>query len=105
MKVYHPSEKLTSLKTQILQLQLTLELSQIQEILSAYSDLLLFFAEYSFLFINDSTETPVLNDKHSNFEGCFITQDPARDGSNWYGYCGQNPVVDNNSSKRNLYLV
>ena len=23
----------------------------------------------------------------------FISEDPARDGSNWYGYAGQNPMV------------
>ena len=29
--------------------------------------------------------------------GRFITEDPARDGVNWYAYCGGNPVklVDN----------
>ena len=24
---------------------------------------------------------------------CFISEDPARDGSNWYGYCGNNPMT------------
>ena len=24
---------------------------------------------------------------------CFISEDPARDGANWYGYAGQNPMV------------
>lgn len=23
----------------------------------------------------------------------FITEDPAKDGSNWYAYCGNNPVM------------
>lgn len=25
--------------------------------------------------------------------GRFITQDPIRDGLNWYAYCGNNPVM------------
>lgn len=24
---------------------------------------------------------------------CFISEDPIRDGANWYGYAGQNPMV------------
>ena len=29
---------------------------------------------------------------------CFISEDPARDGANWYGYAGQNPInnIDHN---------
>ena len=24
---------------------------------------------------------------------CFIREDPARDGANWWGYCGGNPIT------------
>lgn len=44
MKVSKSSENITSLKTLILQLKLSLELSQIQEIISIYGELLLLFA-------------------------------------------------------------
>lgn len=78
MKVCHPSENFTSLKTLILQLQLTLELSRTQEILSIYTNFLLLFAEYPSLF--------------NFFFNNFISQAPERDGGNWYGYAGQNLV-------------
>ena len=93
MKVSKTTENIASLKTLILQLQLSLELSQINEILSAYSDLLLFLAEYSFVLENVSPETQPLKTTHVPVESSLSTQDPARDGSNWYGYVGQNPVV------------
>ncbi len=25
--------------------------------------------------------------------GCFLTEDPARDGNNWYVYCSNNPIL------------
>lgn len=78
MKVCHPSENFTSLKTLILQLQLTLELSRTQEILSIYTNFLLLFAEYPSLF--------------NFFTNNFISQAPERAGGNWYGYAGQNLV-------------
>lgn len=63
MKVFQYSDNYTSLQTLFLQLQLTLELSQIQEIISNYSDLLLFFAKYSFLFLE---KTKVYESKKNN---------------------------------------
>lgn len=50
MKVLYSPKNLYSLKQQILLLQLTLELSQIQEVLSVYGKLLLFYTRYKFLF-------------------------------------------------------
>lgn len=37
--------------------------------------------------------------------GRFISEDPARDGYNWYGYAGQNPVkyVDPNGQNEEDY--
>jgi len=32
----------------------------------------------------------------------FISEDPARDGSNWYGYCGNNPI--NSTDPTGLYV-
>ena len=93
MKVYRQSENAYSLKTLILQLQLTLELSQIQYILTVYSDLLLFFVKYSFIFVNDKEKTSNLYSTHSNSETPFSSPDPARDGWNWWGYCAGNPVM------------
>lgn len=93
MKVCQPSENFNALNKLILQLQLSLELTHIQELLTTYTDLFIFLAQYAFLYETTNREIPP------------ITQDPARDGNNWFGYAGQNPVVDNNSSKRNLYLV
>ena len=93
MKVQQPKEKFTSLKTLILQLQLSLELSQLQELLSAYSDFLLFFAEYSFLFETSHTETSLSQSTYTPSDTSFSTQDPARDGVNWWNYCNSNPLV------------
>lgn len=35
---------------------------------------------------------PLLNSKDVNFERDFTTQDPARDGGNWYAYCNNSPL-------------
>lgn len=92
MKVCHTSEIFTFQKTLILQLQVMLELSQFQEILSTYTDFLFLFAEYPSLFKFFKNEPIPLMGKNKLLKNNFITQDPARDGSNWYGYCGQNPL-------------
>ena len=91
MKVCKPDVNKVSLKSLILQLQLTLELSQFNEILSVYSELLVLIANYSFILEDFSSETQALKEKPVSRESEFITQDPARDGLNWYGYAGQNP--------------
>lgn len=92
MKVCQPSENFNSLKKTILHLQLSFDFSQINEILLTYNELLLFFMKYGFLFENVSSETQHLKNIHTNIESTLSTQDSARDGSNWYGYCGQNPI-------------
>lgn len=92
MKVCYTSEIFTFQKTLILQLQLTLELSQFQEILSTYTDFLFLFAEYPYFFKFFKNEPNSLQGKNALFKNRFITQDPARDGWNWYGYCGNNPI-------------
>lgn len=91
MKVCHTSEIFTFQKTLILQLQVMLELSQFQELLSIYTDFLLLFAEYPSLFKFLKNEPNSLQGKNALFKNNFITQDPARDGNNWY--CGQNPLT------------
>ena len=32
------------------------------------------------------------NRYYSPSTGTFITEDPIRDGGNWYSYCGENPI-------------
>lgn len=86
MKVCHTSEIFTFQKTLILQLQLTLELSQFQEIFSTYTDFLFLFAEYLYLFKIFKNEINSLQGKNALFKNNFITQAPARDGGNWYTY-------------------
>ena len=34
----------------------------------------------------------------------FITEDPAKDGSNWYAYCGNNPVMMFDPSGLAIYV-
>ena len=34
----------------------------------------------------------------------FITEDPAKDGSNWYAYCGNNPVMMFDPSGLDYYI-
>ncbi len=92
MKVCKTDVNKISLHSIILQLQLTLELSQFKEILSVYSDLLVLVANYSFIFENSSSEIQALKENPVSVETALISQDPARDGVNWYGYAGQNPV-------------
>ena len=36
--------------------------------------------------------------------GRFITEDPAKDGSNWYAYCGNNPVMMFDPSGLAIYV-
>jgi hypothetical protein len=35
----------------------------------------------------------------------FISEDPARDGSNWYGYCGNNPMTFTDPTGLELKIV
>ena len=86
MKVCKTDVNKISLHSIILQLQLTLELSQFKEILSVYSDLLVLVANYSFIFENSSSEIQALKENPVSVETALISQDPARDGVNWYGY-------------------
>ena len=92
MKVCKTGIHNASLKTTLLQLQLTLELSQVTEILSVYSELLVLIAKYSFIFENSSSEIQALKENPVSVETALITEDPIRDGVNWYGYAGQNPI-------------
>ena len=92
MKNYKYSNNTGSLKSLILQLQLTIEFSQIKEILFVYRDLLVLITNYSFLFEDSSSEIPALIENPVYVETAFFTQDPARDGMNWYAYCSGNPV-------------
>ena len=92
MKVNPPSKNPTSLEQLIFQLQLALELSQIQEIASVFTDILLFLAKYSFLFEAENTEIPP------------VTSDPARDGGNWWNYCNSNPVKYIDPDGRKIYI-
>ena len=94
MKVYQPKEKFTSVKTHILQLQLSLELSQIQKIQSTYSELFLCFAKYSSLFESSITDLQPLKSTHAPVESTLSTQDPIRDGENWWFYCRNNPLTN-----------
>ena len=98
MKVCKTDVNKISLHSIILQLQLTLELSQFKEILSVYSDLLVLVANYSFIFENSSSEIQALKANPVSVETALITQDPIRDGLNWYGYCNNNPInnIDEN---------
>lgn len=98
MKVCKTDVNKISLHSIILQLQLTLELSQFKEILSVYSDLLVLVANYSFIFENSSSEIQALKENPVSVETALITQDPIRDGLNWYGYCNNNPInnIDEN---------
>ena len=102
MKVCKPDVNKVSLKSLILQLQLTLELSQFNEILSVYSELLVLIANYSFILEDFSSETQALKEKPVSRESEFISEDPIRDGLNWYGYAGQNPTnyIDRNGLKK-----
>ena len=54
-KVFQTSEKLTSLKILLLQLKLASGLSQGQEILLIYQEIILFLAKYSFIFENETS--------------------------------------------------
>lgn len=92
MKVCHFSKKFSSQNKLILNIQSSIELSHIKGILSNYSEVFLFFAKYGFLFENVSLETESSKSKHAPVESTLSTPDPARDGGNWYGYAGQNPV-------------
>ena len=69
-------KKTVSLNKFILQLQLSSELSQIQEILSTYNELLLFFVERGFLLENVSSETQSFKTTHVPIESSLSTQDP-----------------------------
>ena len=92
MKVCKTDVNKISLHSIILQLQLTLGLSQFKEILSVYSDLLVLVANYSFIFENSSSEIQALKENPVSVETALISEDPIRDGMNWYGYAGQNPI-------------
>ena len=92
MKVCKTDVNKISLHSIILQLQLTLELSQFKEILSVYSDLLVLVANYSFIFENSSSEIQALKENPVSVETALITQDPIRDGLNWYAYCNGDPL-------------
>lgn len=92
MKVCKTDVNKISLHSIILQLQLTLELSQFKEILSVYSDLLVLVANYSFIFENSSSEIQALKENPVSVETALISQDPIRDGRNWYAYCGGDPI-------------
>ena len=93
MKVCKTDVNKISLHSIILQLQLTLELSQFKEILSVYSDLLVLVANYSFIFENSSSEIQALKENPVSVETALISQDPIRDGFNWYAYCSNNPLT------------
>ena len=41
----------------------------------------------------ESVYYTVTDIQRSEDGSCFISEDPARDGANWYGYAGQNPMV------------
>ena len=92
MKVCKTDVNKISLHSIILQLQLTLELSQFKEILSVYSDLLVLVANYSFIFENSSSEIQALKENPVSVETALITVDPIRDGHNWYSYVLNDPV-------------
>ena len=92
MKVCKTDLNKISLHSIILQLQLTLELSQFKEILSVYSDLLVLVANYSFIFENSSSEIQALKENPVSVETALITSDPIRDGLNWWNYCNGNPL-------------
>ena len=98
MKVCKTDVNKISLHSIILQLQLTLGLSQFKEILSVYSDLLVLVANYSFIFENSSSEIQALKENPVSVETALITQDPIRDGINWYAYCNGDPInyIDEN---------
>lgn len=84
MKVCHFSKNFSSQNKLILKIQSSIELSQTQGILSNYSEVFLFFAKYNFLFENVSSEAQHLKNIRTNIESSLSTQDPARDGNNWY---------------------
>ena len=57
-------------------------------------------------FDTESNQIYLRNRYYDTATGRFITEDPIRDGANWYGYCGNNPIayVDPNGTyylKRN----
>ena len=94
MKIYKYSDNTGSLKSLIFQLQLTIEFSQIKEILFVYRDLLVLITNYSFLFEGSSSEIPALKENPVYVETAFFTQDPARDRVNWWIYCGDGESVN-----------
>lgn len=93
MKVFKTDVNKISLHSIILQLQLTLGHSMFKGIISVYSDLLVLISNYSFLFENLSSEIQALKGNPVFVVVALISEDPARDGSNRYGYAGQNPMV------------
>lgn len=93
MKIYKYSDNTGSLKSLIFQLQLTIEFSQIKDILFVYRDLLVLITNYSFLFEDSSSEIPALKENPVYVETAFFTQDPARDGVNLWIYCNGNPIT------------
>lgn len=41
---------------------------------------------------------------YSPIQGRFMTEDPIKDGLNWYGYCGNNPVMFVDPSGLKIYV-
>lgn len=93
MKVFKTDVNKISLHSIILQLKLTLGHSMFKEIISVYSDSLVLISNYSFLFENSSSEIQALKGNPVFVVVALISEATARDGMNWYGYAGQNPMV------------